>query len=103
LKQIEHLPSRLSVETERAFIAGINSGCRFPVGALATYDTPSNTIRLRAKAFSVDGKKTLRIMMNGMATRREEIGYAAAKRFRKNGIEKLASEWRETLNSWFKI
>ncbi len=103
LQEIEHLPSRKSIDAERALIKGINTGCRFPVGVLANYDRESKTIRLRAQAFSVDGKKSLRVEKIGKSSKAKEIGDAAAQWFIRNGIEEIAHGWRDALNSWNKI
>ena len=43
--RIDHRPTRLCVEAERAFLARLGGGCRLPVGALATLD--GGELRLR--------------------------------------------------------
>ena len=55
LKKIEDSKSRTEIEAERALSEYVESGCRFPVGALATSD--SNMLKLTVSAYSVDGKK----------------------------------------------
>jgi len=103
LRKIEHLPSRLASDAERSLIKGIDTGCRFPVGALAKYDRESKNVHLTAKAFSIDGKKTLSVEKIGKGNRANEIGEATAQWFIKNGIEEIAYGWRDALNSWDKI
>jgi hydroxymethylbilane synthase len=43
--RIDHRPTRLAVEVERAFLARLGGGCRLPVGALVTVEGPD--VRLR--------------------------------------------------------
>lgn len=100
LQEIEDLPSRIAINAERALIRGIDTGCRFPVGAFAKYDGESKTVRLTAKAFSIDGKKTLSVVKIGKGSSAIEIGEAAAQWFIRNGIAEIAHGWRDALNSW---
>ena len=100
LKKIEHQPSRISVDAERTLMTHIKAGCRFPVGALASCDTEKKTVRLRVKAFSADGKKTLMLEKIGAANKAKAIGKEMARSLIQNGIEGMADGWREALNSW---
>ncbi|HET7242855.1 MAG TPA: hydroxymethylbilane synthase, partial [Nitrososphaeraceae archaeon] len=100
LKKIEHQPSRISIEAERTLMTDIHAGCRFPVGALATYDTENRTVRLRVKAFSADGKKSLKLEKIGSANQAKTIGKEMARSLIRNGIEDMADGWREALDSW---
>jgi len=100
LKKIEHRPSRISIDAERTLMNDINAGCRFPVGALAICDTEKKTIRLRVKAFSADGKKSLSLEKIGVATQAKEIGKEMAQSLIRSGIEEMAYGWRDALDSW---
>ena len=44
LKKIEDYRSRMEIEAERALSNSVDSGCRFPVGAVATSDANSLTL-----------------------------------------------------------
>jgi len=103
LKKIEHKPSRISIDAERTLMNDINAGCRFPVGALAICDTEKKTIRLRVKAFSADGKKSLSREKIGVATQAKKIGKEMAQSLIQNGIEEMALGWRDALDSWNNI
>jgi hydroxymethylbilane synthase len=100
LKKIEHRPSRISIDAERTLMNDINAGCRFPVGALAICDTENMTIRLRVKAFSADGKKSLSLEKIGVATQAKKIGKEMAQSLIRSGIEEMAYGWRDALDSW---
>ena len=100
LKKIEHRPSRISIDAERTLMNDIKAGCRFPVGALAIYDTENKTVRLRVKAFSADGKKSIKLEKIGAANQAIAIGKEMARTLIRNGIEDMAYGWREALDSW---
>jgi hydroxymethylbilane synthase len=53
LARIEHQPSRLAVDAERAYLSELGPGCRLPVGAWARVD--SGTIVLSGFLASADG------------------------------------------------
>ena len=63
LAAIEHRPSRLAVDAERAFLAGIGGGCELPVAAHAT--VTGDTIELRAMLATFDGRRVLRASQTG--------------------------------------
>lgn len=65
LAAIEHRPSRLAVDAERAFLAELGGGCDLPVGAYATVD--GSTIELEAMIASLDGHIVLRATGSGGA------------------------------------
>lgn len=60
LAAIENPVARREVEAERAFLAGIGSGCDLPVGATATIDNVSDQVVLRAVLASLDGRQVVR-------------------------------------------
>ncbi len=57
LKAIDHLPTRLAVSAERAFLKTLGGGCSLPVGTLATVD--GNEITLQAVVADLDGATQL--------------------------------------------
>lgn len=63
LAVIEHRASRLAVDAERAFLAGIGGGCELPVAAHATVD--DDGIDLRAMLATFDGRRVLRASRTG--------------------------------------
>lgn len=59
LAAIDHRPSRLAVETERAWLAEVGGGCDLPVGAHARVDDDGR-ISLAAMIATLDGRVMLR-------------------------------------------
>ncbi len=98
LGAIEDGRSRAETDAERALSEHIGSGCRFPVGAYATSDAGSMT--LRAAAFSIDGQKSIILQKTGSADDPAGLGRAAASEMRERGVEELALNWREKVAEW---
>jgi hydroxymethylbilane synthase len=100
LKKIEDSDSRLEIEAERALSDFIDSGCRFPVGAYAKSN--GSKITLDVIAFSVDGKKSIRVTKTGDKNNPYSIGKSAGEELREKGVNDLALNWREKLEEWNK-
>lgn len=64
LRAIEHRPSRVAVDAERAFLAQLGGGCDLPVGALATV-RPDGELELQGLVASYDGRVVLRRRLHG--------------------------------------
>lgn len=64
LSAIEHRPSRLAVDAERAFLAHLGGGCDLPVGAYATSGADDG-VSLEAMIASLDGHVVLRATAEG--------------------------------------
>jgi len=63
IKKIEDKKSRTEIEAERSLSEYVESGCRFPVGALGISN--SSMLKLTVSAYSVDGKKSITIEKTG--------------------------------------
>jgi hydroxymethylbilane synthase len=63
LRAIEHAPSRVAVDAERAFLAELGGACDLPVGALASVDGDSITIEGLMASF--DGRVCVRETLTG--------------------------------------
>ena len=64
LGPVEHGPSRVALDAERAYLAGIGGGCDLPVGAYATV-TEGGSIELEAMIASLDGHVIVREAARG--------------------------------------
>jgi len=65
LTAIEHLPTRLAVTAERAFLSGLGGGCAVPVAAYGDVDLQTSVIKLTGLVSSLDSKKAIRVSGEG--------------------------------------
>ncbi len=100
LKQIEDPASRNAIEAERSLSMFVDSGCRFPVGALAIQD--GNKLTLNVTVYSVDGSKFITVTHNSESNSAKDLGQKAASELSAKGIEELAKNWREKVEEWNK-
>ena len=100
LQKIQHAESRAETDAERAFSNAVDSGCRFPVGAIATCS--ESHIMIKADAFSIDGSEEIKVQIkeNTKDTTPHDIGTKAGEEMITKGVSKLASKWREGLVQW---
>lgn len=75
LGAIEHRPSRLAVDTERAYLARLGGGCDLPAGAYAQVD--GDSIEIEALLASLDGRILIRTIHRGADPM--EVGGEAAR------------------------
>lgn len=64
LAAIEHAPSRVAVDAERAFLAAVGGGCELPIAGHATLDDDGR-VELRAMIATFDGRRVLRASLDG--------------------------------------
>ena len=100
LKKIEDKKSRTEIEAEREISEYVESGCRFPVGALAIAN--SDMLKLTVTAYSVDGKKSITLEKTGDIENPKNLGQSLGEELKRSGIAEIASNWRESLEEWNK-
>ena len=100
LKKIEDYRSRMEIEAERALSDSVDSGCRFPVGAVATSD--ANSLTLKVAVYSMDGKKSIILEKTGSIEEPHVLGRLLGDELRDRGVKEIASNWREELEEWNK-
>ena len=100
LKTIEDPDSRAAVEAERALSLFVDSGCRFPVGALA--QIKGDKLTLEVTVYSIDGKQSINVEKTGDPLQAAELGKQAATELSQQGIAELAKNWREKVEAWNK-
>lgn len=69
---IDHQPTRVAVEAERAFLAASGGGCRAPIGALAELD--GGVLLLLGGYASPDGSRAAFARRRGPVTSGEDLG-----------------------------
>jgi len=82
LKKIEDKKSRIEIEAERALSDYVESGCRFPVGALAIAN--SGMLKLTVSAYSVDGKISIKLEKTGDVDNPKNLGQELGKELKKS-------------------
>ncbi len=100
LQKIEDPASRNAIEAERSLSLFVDSGCRFPVGALA--EQKGDELFLTVTVYSIDGTKSIMVKKNSKATHAQELGREAASELSSKGIQELAKDWREKVEEWNK-
>ncbi len=98
IKKIEDQASRIEIEAERSLSMFVDSGCRFPVGALAGQD--GGKLTLSVTVYSVDGSKFIAVKRDSEPTQANELGRQVASELSAKGIEELAKNWREKVEEW---
>jgi hydroxymethylbilane synthase len=76
LGRVEDAPSRLAAVCERALLSALGGGCRTPVGAYATVE--GATLTLRGFYATEDGSRTARATASGPADEPEALGARVA-------------------------
>jgi hydroxymethylbilane synthase len=100
LEKIEDPETRSAVEAERSLSMFVDSGCRFPVGALA--QKIGNKLSLQVTVYSVDGTKHIMIKKESDPDSAVELGKQAAMELTSKGVSELAKDWREKVEEWNK-
>lgn len=100
LNAIEDFDSKQRAIAERSLLARVGSGCRFPVGAIATTNSTTSMLNLYVNVFSADGTKCLSFEETGSFANPSEIGATLANRLIEAGVAELAEGWRAAINEW---
>ena len=87
LEALNHTPTRICAEAERAFLRTLQGGCRVPVGALASID--GETLLLSGVIANPNGEEILRHSQNGHVDHPKELGEALAKLFLSKGAQEI--------------
>jgi hydroxymethylbilane synthase len=93
VKMVEHVPTRICITAERAFLRTLEGGCQVPIGAVATLD--GNTLRLEGMVGGLDGKVIFRESLDGTTDEPEPVGLRLANRLIEMGARELLKQTRE--------
>ena len=88
LSFLEHPPTRLCVEAERGFLAGLDGNCQTPLAGYAVLPNPE-TIHIEGLAASCNGREIIRQSLTGPAAAPRELGLKLAESMRRSGAERL--------------
>ena len=94
---MEHRPTRICVEAERGFLAGLDGGCQGPIAGHAEMLDDDRFI-LDGLVAEVDGSVILREQQEGTAATARETGFALARHLLDKGgkdiLDRLYAENR---------
>ena len=97
LSRMEHRPTRICVEAERGFLAGLDGGCQVPIAGHAEMLDDDRFI-LDGLVAEVDGSVILREQQEGTAATARETGFALARHLLDKGgkdiLDRLYAENR---------
>ena len=85
---LDHAPTRLAVECERALLVGLGGGCQVPIGAFA--ETNGRDISLSAVVGRPDGSEALREKLAGNDP--AKVVAQVLERLKQRGAEKILTE-----------
>lgn len=92
---MEHRPTRICVEAERGFLAGLEGGCQVPIAGHAVM-LDADTFSLEGLVADVDGKQIIRQTMTGKAESARQTGFALAETLKKAGAGAILAELYST-------
>jgi hydroxymethylbilane synthase len=94
VRQLEHAATRSAVAAERALLRRLEGGCQVPVGALATLD--GGTLTLRATICALDGTRSVAGERAGSAGEAVAIGRGLAEELLAQGGDAILGMIRRT-------
>jgi hydroxymethylbilane synthase len=87
VSKLNHRPSQVAVEAERAVLAGLESGCQVPIGAWARIE--SGSLVIDACVLSADGSESIRERRAGSCENAQELGHSLAAALLDRGADRL--------------
>jgi hydroxymethylbilane synthase len=89
---LDHQPTRLATEAERAFLRRLEGGCQVPIGAFAQPE--GDRLVLQGLVATPDGSRLVRDEIRGPAAAVARLGMALAERLLAAGGEAILDEVR---------
>jgi hydroxymethylbilane synthase len=87
VRKLNHRPSQLAVEAERAVLVALEGGCQVPIGVWARMEADS--LRIDARVLSADGKESIRESRTGSSGNAIELGRTVAAALLDRGADRL--------------
>lgn len=88
LAGMEHRPTRICVEAERGFLAGLDGGCQVPIAAHAIMRDDTH-FHLEGLVGEVDGSRLLRLQQDGAAGDARAVGLGMARDILAQGADEI--------------
>ncbi|MCC6913072.1 MAG: hydroxymethylbilane synthase [Rhodospirillaceae bacterium] len=90
LRPLDHMPTRVAVDAERAMLGRLEGGCQVPLGALATVNGAE--LSLYAAACNLDGRDFVSVTQSGPVSKAVDLGLAAASAFISKGGDAVLAQ-----------
>jgi hydroxymethylbilane synthase len=87
LAPLEHAPTRLCINAERAFNAALEGGCQVPIGGYA--ELRGERLHLRGLVGDPDGSQLIRGEVEGHANQGTELGQQLAEELLARGARRI--------------
>lgn len=97
VSQLNDVETEICTYIERQFLRTLEGGCTAPIGALAKYNEPNDTIEFQSVLLSVDGKQKLEINKEVDISEWKKLGFSCAKEILENGGNELMIEIKKQL------
>ena len=97
VSQLNDVETEICTYIERQFLRTLEGGCTAPIGALAKYNEPNDTIEFQGVLLSVDGKQKLAINKEVDIPEWKKLGFSCAKEILENGGNELMIEIKKQL------
>ena len=94
----EHRPTRICVEAERGFLAGLNGGCQVPIAGHAVM-VDENHFTLHGLVAEVDGSEVLRRTVTADCTDPRTVGLALSSSLLQDGAQEILARLYDTQTS----
>ncbi|RJX24727.1 MAG: hydroxymethylbilane synthase [Dethiobacter sp.] len=96
VSRLDHGPTRISLEAERAFLREVEGGCQVPVGVLG--ETMGDRVFLQGVICSMDGRDLLRGERSGSVVSAGEMGVNLARDLISRGGAAILEQVRREFN-----
>jgi hydroxymethylbilane synthase len=87
VRKLNHLPSQVAVEAERAVLVGLEGGCQVPIGVWARME--AGGLRIDACVLSADGSESISESRTGSSENGTELGRSVAAALLDRGADRL--------------
>lgn len=93
VSKLDHLESRHAISAERALMKALEGGCQVPIGALANINGPM--LSLEAMVASLDGRRSIRMHIEGPVKNADLLGLELAQKLLRNGAGEILEKARQ--------
>jgi len=90
--------TRVCTTAERMLLHALEGGCRVPIGALAQLASDGDTVHLRARLSTPDGKTRIEESASGRSNQLADLVERMAESFRSRGAARILAALREPTN-----